>query len=812
MFEHLLAGLLRKIGPSTLVGGGLLGLLLGSAALGLRQAAPSLDQSVLVANALLGALLAWRAARAEGERGFRGVRAALWLATAGLAWNLLQAGQLAGGLWAAAFAGLRWLDALWLWRPWLAFPAPWPALEALDSLRLRIALLAGRSAAWAAGLRQPGAPADPLAAALVWGLLLWTAGAWAGWWLRRRRSAFIASLPAAGLLAAALAFSRTSPLYLFPVLGAALGLMAWLTYDQQRQDWQRRRVDSADGLALDLSLWTLAQVLGVISLAYLLAHLSPQGTLKAVQRLLQAPPEAAAQLGQSLGLEPPPTPTPPPPLPGVLPRRYLIGAGPEMGRQVVMQVEVNDGPTTAAGSRAAPFYWSAAAYDIYTGHGWLTSATRRLEYPPGEAISPTLPGPQAPLTLNVQLFGVSTLDAAGQPQPVQVYFNGQLTGLDQPFAVSLRSTPGQTADLFRAWLPQPPPGDAYRVHASRLLAGEADLRRALDPPPEWIRERYLALPESLPGRVRSLGAALGGSADNPYDRAKAIERLLRRYPYSLNLPAPPPDQDLSAYFLFGVRRGYCDYYATAMVVLARAAGLPARLVIGYAPGTLVGQDPLRPVYRVTEAEAHSWPEIYFSGLGWVAFEPTGYRPPLERPSQAFQPPAPPAPVEPPPGQAMATRLGAAWEVFRPYVRRGLGLLAAGAALLALAGLLLLWIDSLRLRRMPPGPALNHLYARLRRAGHGLALPESPGQTPAEFAAQWEVWLSRLPAGRARLGGSLRRRALGYLASVPAQARRITDPYARAVYSPHPPGPQAAAQAVNAWQKLQPRLWLARLFH
>ncbi len=823
MIERLAAWLLRRVGPGPLVGGGLLGLLLGSVALGLGQAAPTLDENALALSALLGALLAWWLARISppGEASRRapaeGVGVALWLAVAGLMWNLLHTGRLAGSLLAAGLAGLRWLDALWLWRPGAALPAPWPFLAALDDLRLRLALLAGRSVAWATGLGRSAAQADPLATGLAWGLLLWAVGAWAGWRLRQRRSALAASLPAAGLLAAALAFSRASPLYLLPTLGAALGLMAWLAFDQQRADWQRRQIDSAEGLAFDLSLWTLAQVLGVISLAYLLARISPQGTLDALQRLLQAPPEANAQLSQSLGLQPPPTPTPPPPLPGVLPRSRLIGAGPELGQQVVMEVRVDDGPQTIDARRPPPLYWAAAAYDIYTGHGWLTSPTRREDYPPGQPVSSTLPGPAAPLTLTVQLPGAATLDAAGQPQPVQVYFAGQLTGLNQPFAANWRSAPELEADLFRAWLPQPPPGGAYRVQARRLLAGEADLRRALDPPPGWIRERYLALPASLPGRVRSLGAALGGSADTPYDRAKAIERFLRRYPYSLDLPAPPSDQDLSAYFLFGVRRGYCDYYATAMVVLARAAGLPSRLVVGYAQGTpLASVNPLRPAFRVTEAEAHSWPEIYFSGLGWVAFEPTSSRPPLERPSQSLQPPAP-LPARPPAGPAgggLRSAWRAAWAAIQaaiPYMRGGLGLLAGAAALLALAAGAAAWIDGLRLRRLPPGLALAEVYIRLRRAGQRLALPQPPGQTPYEFAAQWQVWWAGLPADGARWTGWLRRRVRRALAAAPTQAHRIVDPYTRSAYSLHPPDRQTAGQAISAWQALQFRLWLARLF-
>ena len=76
---------------------------------------------------------------------------------------------------------------------------------------------------------------------------------------------------------------------------------------------------------------------------------------------------------------------------------------------------------------------------------------------------------------------------------------------------------------------------------------------------------------------------------------------------------------MADYFLFDLKTGYCDYYATSMIVMARAVGLPARLVIGYANGDY---DPVKAEYVIREADAHSWVEVYFAGAGWVEFEPT----------------------------------------------------------------------------------------------------------------------------------------------------------------------------------------------
>ena len=102
-------------------------------------------------------------------------------------------------------------------------------------------------------------------------------------------------------------------------------------------------------------------------------------------------------------------------------------------------------------------------------------------------------------------------------------------------------------------------------------------------------------------------------------RLLAIEAYLRTISYTLDVPAPPLDRDVADYFLFDLRRGYCDYFATAMVVLARSVGIPARLVTGYASG---GYDVISAQFVVLEKDAHSWVEVYFPSYGWVEFEPT----------------------------------------------------------------------------------------------------------------------------------------------------------------------------------------------
>jgi hypothetical protein len=152
-------------------------------------------------------------------------------------------------------------------------------------------------------------------------------------------------------------------------------------------------------------------------------------------------------------------------------------------------------------------------------------------------------------------------------------------------------------------------------------ADEQGLRNAGTDYPAWVARTYTQLPETVTARTRARAreiAQLAGAA-NPYDQAKAIQDALRSLVYDESRPAPPPDRDWVDYFLFSAQRGYCDDFATSMIVMLRSLGVPARLAQGYAGGSL---DPQANAYVVRESIGHSWPEVYFPGYGWQRFEPT----------------------------------------------------------------------------------------------------------------------------------------------------------------------------------------------
>ncbi len=157
----------------------------------------------------------------------------------------------------------------------------------------------------------------------------------------------------------------------------------------------------------------------------------------------------------------------------------------------------------------------------------------------------------------------------------------------------------------------------------------------------------MQLPRNLPRRVIDLAHQAVNGATAAYDKAAAIESYLRdNYTYTTHVATVPSDRDWVDYFLFDTKEGYCDYFATAMVVMLRTEGVPARVASGFAPGDL---DPDTGVTTVRENHAHSWVEAYFPRFGWITFEPSSIRPSPAR-AEAASPdaaaPAVPADVGP----------------------------------------------------------------------------------------------------------------------------------------------------------------------
>jgi hypothetical protein len=315
---------------------------------------------------------------------------------------------------------------------------------------------------------------------------------------------------------------------------------------------------------------------------------------------------------------------------------------------------------------------------------------------------------------------------------------------------------------------------------------EEQLRQAEAAYPDWVTRQYLQLPDMLPDRVRALARDITARGRTPYDRAVAIERYLRLIPYSLDVPAPPSTREATDFFLFDLKKGYCDYYATAMTVMARAAGLPARLVTGYASGSY---DSYSAEYVIKEADAHSWTEIYFTGLGWIEFEPTAGQPLPHR--ETMQP------ATPSDGAKPTTKRG--WEILP---RLDLRWLQTAWLLIPLAACLYgcwLFVDDRRIRWRSPDLAVGVIYKRLQRSTRTMASNDSPAETVREHTTRVSRQLAPT-AARGRVWRLLADPAITAIAM-------LADLRMRSLFAPDPLTRAEARAAVALWSGLRWRLAL-----
>jgi hypothetical protein len=299
---------------------------------------------------------------------------------------------------------------------------------------------------------------------------------------------------------------------------------------------------------------------------------------------------------------------------------------------------------------------------------------------------------------------------------------------------------------------------APRVTAQQLEDASTDY------PPE-IRAHYLQLPETVTQRVKDLAARLTEGAASPYDKALRLQEYLRvTYPYKLDVPAPPSNRDVADYFLFDAPGGFCSYYATAMAVMLRSEGVPARVVAGFATGEYDG---LLRKYRVPAKSAHAWVEVYFPTYGWIEFEPTSSQVVFDYTSveteQLDQPVASPQP--------RSTEAALA-----PIL---IG--AASALLLGLVGVVAL-IGRRRYAqsRLAPELQARALYWEARRTMQRLGMGSDLSATPAEF---WAASADRL-AGQPRLRHAL---------------EVATESYIRSVFTATPPDRAGVEVARRAWR-------------
>lgn len=381
-----------------------------------------------------------------------------------------------------------------------------------------------------------------------------------------------------------------------------------------------------------------------------------------------------------------------------------------------------------------------------------------------------------------------------------LYISGRLPVFDDVEAVFRY----QTSDLI---------SPNYRTTGLTSVASPDQLAAAGTEYPVWVTDRYLQTGDTITDRTVQLTEEIVAGESNPYGQAILIEQWLRtNITYDDTVDAPPGNQDLVDYVLFDYRNGYCEHYAAAMTVMLRSQGIPARVVVGYAPGE-VDDDAGGFVYR--QRNAHAWVEAYFPGYGWVPFEPTANRPLGEfdldttgagledsssleetvEPTEEVEPTADIATPDTSVDNSEATPLPTSEDQSQgpPVVLETGGsegfptwaLITATVGIGAAAAIGAVWLLwHWNLRGLLPAAGLMR---RLQRLGSWLGIRSSATTTPREYAKRFE---SSSPG-----------------ISVPV--KRITKAYEIETYGPRVARDQVMADAKEAWSIIKRNWW--RLF-
>lgn len=319
-----------------------------------------------------------------------------------------------------------------------------------------------------------------------------------------------------------------------------------------------------------------------------------------------------------------------------------LGRGNPLSDTMVMTIDAP--PRVTAGVR---YYWRARVYDHYEG-AWSSSLSNTQPVTP-EGFNLNLPEYEG---RTIEEFNIETA------YPIKnLYAPSQPVWADHPVELRMAINPDGTMDIANMQAtPYLNGGSSYQVRASLSSATVAQLREAGDEYPSWIAERYLQIPDTITDRTKELAAQIAVGHENNYDRVQAVTNFLREnLTYSDTVPNPPSGQEPIDWILFDHRQAFCNYYATAEVIMLRSLGIPARLAVGYAQGDRLSFEGIeeiptvvpgsenipeeqteftttRDTYTVRHRDAHAWPEVYFPDLGWVEFEPTAAQLAIFRPS------------------------------------------------------------------------------------------------------------------------------------------------------------------------------------
>jgi transglutaminase-like putative cysteine protease len=640
-----------------------------------------------------------------------------------------------------------------------------------------------RWGAWIEVVRTGGISSDTMPFVALVMALTWIAGYLCAWSIFRWHNVWIALVPAGFGLLTNISYQpgqQSMPLIIF-LLGSMLLVMR-VHLMRKVREWKATGTPYPDFLSLTLLNVTFWVAVAALVVAWTIPSAQEVPALRATWDRVSGPFSSESDLFTRL-------------FSNIDSKREvpLHGFGdtlPLQGRvslssRIVAQADFGEGSSMGRPIRAA-------VYDEYISGGWRAGPRSSVDIGPLEDV-PT-DSPERAQYKDRQEIQVTIITENGTPRRTMLGV-GSLKNVSLNARAEVTSTdaiPDIAAVRSRNNLQT---GDVYIATGTVSVASEEKLKAAGEAYPQWVRDRYLQLPSTLPQRVRDQAANVTRDRVTPFEKAKAIEEYLRTFPATRDIRAVPPNADAVDFFLFEERKGYADYQASAMVVLLRSVGVPARLAVGYRVDEF---DLSVNRYLLRDTHSYAWPEVYFPTYGWVEFAPYGDAPVISRPIsdgaagdgaineddllRGFGEPdfgeipddfgssgAIPVPRENP------------WKAFLPLLYVLLGIVAIGG--IAGLGLRFAWERGLAGLDYP-----SQLWEKTVRLATWLKLGPKPSQTPAEYSRT----IQRSVPGAEGIG-------------------QVAESYQRSRYGGQRPlNSQEEEQLEGAWTGLRNRL-LKKLF-
>ncbi len=481
--------------------------------------------------------------------------------------------------------------------------------------RERVYVMFEKIVAWVRQALNNGTSRESLIFVLLMCALFWLLSYAAAWYSFRHRRIWHVLLPAGVTLFANIYYYMGDvPMqpYLIVYLICALILLVESHLADREERWQRERVRFARGLHFSFTMAGIGIAMVALLFAWRVPEIAASETATGVFRQLNTPyTELLARWNRLFSTLQNVNPQPVDSYDSSL----VLGGPRHLTTDPVMDV-------TAPPMR---YYWRAISYDHYDGTTWTSTINRTKELGVNDtSLSMTSYQDRVIVSPSFTMYrGTNSVYLPSVPQNASVPAQG-----------IYQTTDDGTVDMVQMKLTSPLlPGNRYTAAGSLSTANADALRNAPANYPNWVSDTYLQLPPDIPREVIQLARNIAGDKQTAYDKAFAIEQWLRaNITYDENIEAPPAGMEGSYYILFRIKRAYCTYYSTAMVVMLRSLGVPSRVVSGYAQGEVnsSSSDESTVVYDVKNKDSHAWVEVYFPQYGWVEFEPTSGQPAIQR--------------------------------------------------------------------------------------------------------------------------------------------------------------------------------------